>query len=171
MGFKESTIEKRYVYHGKIINVRADRAAVKRGESVREMVEHGGGSAMLCEKEDRILLVKQYRYVYGEEIWELPAGKVEKGEDPSATAIRELEEECGIRAERAELMFSVYPSPGYTNEIIRIYRMTGLSDGNSHFDDDEDITAQWFEKDSLRKMIACGEINDAKTLIALLAVL
>lgn len=171
MGFKESTIEKRYVYKGKILNVRADRAAVKRGESVREMVEHGGGSAMLCEKDGKILLVKQYRYVYGEEIWELPAGKVEKGEDPSATAIRELEEECGIRAERAELMFRVYPSPGYTNEIIRIYRMTGLSDGNSHFDEDEDLVSEWFDKDTLRGMIACGEINDAKTLIALLAVL
>ncbi len=168
MSFEEKTIKENRVYTGKIINVRADEAETKGGVSVREVVEHPGGSAILCEKDGKILLEKQFRYALKKELWEIPAGKLEKGEDPKIAAIRELEEECGIVAENAELVFTVYPTPGYDNETIRIYRVTGLSEGKKHFDADEDITSFWIEKEKLREMIAAGEITDAKTLIALL---
>ena len=172
MSYKEKTLEKNYVYNGKILNLRADSVEVKGGlTSVREIVEHGGGSAVFCENEGKILLVKQFRYAYGEELYELPAGKLEKGEPPEVTALRELEEECGIKAERAELMFEIYPSPGYTNEIIRIYRAEGFSSGEKHLDADEDVTAEWFSKKRLKEMVENGEIKDAKTLVALLRTL
>lgn len=168
MSFKEKTVNKNYVYRGKIINVRADDALSVGGNCKREIVEHPGGSAVLCEKEGKILLEKQFRYAFGEEVWEIPAGKLEPGEDPKNAAIRELEEECGVKAENAELIFTVYPSPGYTNEIIRIYRAYGLTEGKKHFDPDEDINSLWIDKKEINKMIKSGEIKDAKTLIALL---
>ncbi len=168
MSFKETTIKENTVYRGKIINVRADEAMTIGGTAVREVVEHNGGSAILCEKDGKILLERQYRYAVGKELIEVPAGKLEKGEDPMKAALRELEEECGIKAEKAELLFTVYPTPAYDNEIIRIYRATGLSIGKKHFDVDEDITSFWADKDKIREMIKAGEIEDAKTLIALL---
>lgn len=172
MDFKEKTVEKRTVYSGKILNLRKDDVLLPDGKTgVREIVEHSGGSAVLCEKDGKILMVKQFRYAYGEEILEIPAGKVNKGEDPMETAFRELEEEGGIKAENMELMFTVYPSPGYTSEIIRIYRATGLKPASQRLDEDEFLTAEWIEKSRLKKMISCGEIKDGKTLIALLAVL
>ena len=123
MQFKEKTASINYVYKGKIINVRKDTAILPNGaETVREMVEHSGGSAIVCEKEGKILLVRQFRYPYGEELWEIPAGTLNVGEDPKQTAIRELEEEGGIKAERVVKIFEIYPTPAYTNEIIRIYR-------------------------------------------------
>ena len=168
MSFKEKTVNKNYVYRGKIINVRADDALSIGGNCKREIVEHPGGSAVLCEKEGKILLEKQFRYAFGEEVWEIPAGKLEPGEDPKMAAIRELEEECGIKAEKAELVFTAYPSPGYTDEVIRIYRAYGLTDGVKHFDPDEDINSFWVDKTEIKRMIKTGEIKDAKTLIALL---
>lgn len=168
MSFKETTIKENRVYNGRIINVRADEATTRGGKSVREVVEHPGGSAILCEKDGKILLERQFRYAVQKELWEIPAGKLEKGEDPMIAAIRELEEECGIKAESAELIFTFYPTPGYDNEIIRIYRVTGLSEGTKHFDADEDINSFWIEKDKIRTMMAAGEIEDAKTIIALL---
>lgn len=168
MSYKEKTIKENRVYSGKIINVRADEAQTRGGISLREVVEHPGGSAVLCEKDGKILLERQYRYAVQKELWEIPAGKLEKGENPASAALRELEEECGIKAERAELIFSFYPTPGYDNELIRIYRAVGLSEGKKHFDADEDINSFWIEKDKIREMIDSGEIEDAKTLIALL---
>lgn len=168
MTFKEKTVNKNYVYRGKIINVRADDALSVGGNCKREIVEHPGGSAVLCEKDGKILLERQFRYAFSDELWEIPAGKLEPGEDPQKAAIRELEEECGIKAEKAELIFTAYPSPGYTDEIIRIYRATGLSRGEKHFDSDEDINSFWVDKKEIKKMIDSGEIKDAKTLIALL---
>jgi len=172
MQFKEKTEQINYVYKGKIINVRKDNAILPNGSSaIREMVEHSGGSAVICEKDGKILLVKQFRYPYGEELWEIPAGKLNVGEDPAQTAIRELEEEGGIKAEKVVKLFDVYPTPAYTNEIIRIYRAEGLTETKMHLDEDEFLCAKWIEKDKIKKMISQGEIKDAKTLIALLSVL
>ena len=170
MPFRERTVKKNYVYRGRILNLRADEVSVKGGGiSVREIVEHGGGCAIYCEKDGKVLLVKQFRYAYGEEVWELPAGKAERGEAPEKTAARELEEECGIKAEKLSLMYTVYPSPGYTGEVIRIYRAEGFAAGHAHQDEDEDVAAEWIDKEKARLMIKNGEIKDGKTLIALLS--
>ena len=169
MDFREKTVNKTYLYNGKILNVRKDDIILPDGKpAVRELVEHSGGSAILCEKDGKILLVKQFRYPYGEEIYEIPAGKLNDGEDPAETAIRELEEEGGIRAERVEKLFDVYPTPAYTTEIIRIYRAVGIKETAARLDADEFLSAVWIEKDILKQMIARGEIKDGKTLIALL---
>ena len=172
MEFNEKTLKENCLYKGKILNLKKDDIELPDGKlAVREYVEHSGGSAILCEKDGKILLVKQFRYPYKEVIYEIPAGKLNAGEDPAETAIRELEEEGGIRAERVVKMFDVYPTPAYTNEIIRIYRAEGLCETQVKLDEDEFLSAVWVDKNEIKKMIERGEIKDAKTLIALLAVL
>ena len=172
MNFEEKTLEKNTVYSGRILNLRKDEVLLPDGKTgVREIIEHSGGSAVLCEKDGKILMIKQFRYAYREEVWEIPAGKVNAGEDPMETAFRELEEEGGVKADKMELMFTVYPSPGYTSEIIRIYKATGLNVSRQHLDEDEFLSARWIEKSRLKEMIDSGEIKDAKTLIALLKVI
>ena len=172
MRFEEKTLEKSVIYNGRILNLRKDSVLLPDGKTgIREIVEHSGGSAVLCEQDGKILMVKQFRYAYKEELWEIPAGKVNAGEDPLKTAYRELEEEGGVKAEKMELMFVMYPSPGYTSEVIRIYRATGLTAACQHLDEDEFLSAKWIDKPVLKEMIDSGEIKDAKTLVALLKVL
>ena len=169
MEFEEKTVSQNYLYKGKVLNLRRDEITLPNGNpAVREVVEHSGGSAVLCEKDGKILLVKQFRYPYKEELLEIPAGKLNEGEDPEQTAIRELEEEGGIKAEKVEKIFEIYPSPGYTGEIIRIYRAVEFTETKMHLDEDEFLNVQWIEKDTLKKMIEKGEIKDGKTVIALL---
>ena len=170
MEFKEKTINKTYVYKGKILSVRKDDITLPDGTpAIREMVEHSGGSAVYCEKDGKILLVKQFRYPYKEELYEIPAGKLNEGEDPMQTAIRELEEEGGIRAKRVEKMFDIYPTPAYTNEIIRIYKATEFVETKSCLDEDEFLSAEWIDKWQVKKMIENGQIKDAKTIVAVLS--
>ena len=172
MNFNEKTVNEQYLYKGKILNLRKDDIILPDGKNaVREVVEHSGGSCVLCEKDGKILLVKQFRYPYKKELLELPAGKLNPNETPEQTAIRELEEEGGIKAGRVEKMFDVYPSPGYTDEIIRIYRAFDLEETQVKLDEDEFLSGEWIEKEQLKKMINNGEIKDGKTLIALLSVL
>ena len=172
MDFNEKTVKNEYVYKGKILNLRKDQIRLPDGKpAIREVVEHSGGSAVLCERDGKILLVKQFRYPYQQVMYEIPAGKLNEGEDPKETAIRELEEEGGIRAKRVTKIFEVYPSPAYTNEIIRIYRAEELTETQTHLDEDEFLSAEWVDKEQIRSMIERGEIKDAKTLIALLWVL
>lgn len=172
MDFEEKTLKECTLYSGRILDLKKDEVLLPDGKKgFREIVRHGGGSAILCEKDGKILMVRQFRYAYKEELWEIPAGKVNAGEDPLATAFRELEEEGGVSAREMELMFSVYPSPGYTSEIIRIYRAKGVKESRAHLDEDEFLRAEWIEKPRLKEMIKSGEIKDAKTLVALLSVL
>ena len=172
MEFKEKTLEKECIYNGKILSLRKDIALLPNGNTaIREVVVHSGGSAILCEKDGKILLVKQFRYPFGEEIYELPAGKLNDGETPEQTAIRELEEECGIKAEKIEKMFDIYPTPAYNTEITSIFRVLEFNETAVHLDEDEFLSSVWIEKEKLKEMIDKGEIKDAKTLIALLRIL
>ena len=172
MQFKEKTVKEEYIYKGKILNLRKDQITLPDGNAaIREVVEHSGGSCILCEKDGKILLVKQFRYPYKKELLELPAGKLNAGESPEQTAIRELEEEGGVIAGRVVKMFDVYPSPGYTDEIIRIYKAEDITLGKKHLDEDECLSRVLIEKEKLKVMIDNGEIKDGKTLIALLKVL
>ena len=172
MKFNEKTLSTNYIYKGKIINLKKDEVELIDGKKAdREVIEHSGGACVVCEKDGKVLLVNQFRYPYGSELLELPAGKINPNEAPEITAIRELEEEGGIKAEKVELLFKVYPSPGYTNEIIYVYKATGLTKSTQSLDDGEFLDAVWVEKEQLRKMIKSGEIKDGKTLIGLLAIL
>ncbi len=169
MEFEEKTVKKNTLYTGKILNLRKDDVLLPNGKSaVREVIEHHGGSSILAEKDGKILLVRQFRYPYGEVIYEIPAGKLNLGEDARAAAFRELEEECGYKAEKMEELFSVYPSPAYTEEVIRIFKAEGLKKTEMHLDEDEFLAPVWVEKGELKEMIKSGEIKDGKTLIALL---
>lgn len=167
MKLKEKTVRKNYVYQGKIINVRCDDAELPDGRACRrEIVEHSGGAAVLCVKDGKIALVKQYRYAYGEEIYEIPAGKLNAGEDPERAAGRELTEETGLIASRLVLLFTLYPSPGYTNEKIFVYRAEGVKEGVQKLDEGEFLDAEFLPVDEVKGMIARGEIRDAKTIAA-----
>ena len=127
MDYIEKTVKKNYVYEGKILKLRNDDAQLPDGRPCkREIIEHSGGACVLYVEEDKVLLVKQYRYAYEESIYEIPAGKLELGEDSILAAARELEEEAGIKAGALKLLHVVYPTPGYTNEKIYVCSRGGL---------------------------------------------
>lgn len=171
MKLNEKTVEKRYVYRGRILQVRCDAAELPDGRPcVREMVEHPGGAAVIAECDGRIALVRQFRYPYGEEILEVPAGKLEKGEDPARTVERELSEETGLAAEKFVFVGEVYPTPGYTNERLYLYRAEGVRRGREHPDDGEFLSVEWYTPTEALEMVCDGTIKDAKTVILLLRI-
>ena len=166
MSFSETCVKSNVVYNGKIVKLHCDEASLPNGKlCTREYVEHGGGSCVLFVKDNKILLVRQFHYPYGEELWELPAGKLNAGEDPENTARRELEEETGYIPEELSLMQIMYPSPGYTNEKIYIYRAVRARAGAVHLDEDEFLNSYFVPVEEVREMIARGEIRDAKTIV------
>ncbi len=172
MDYVEKTVEKKYIYEGKILSLRCDDALLPDGKPCkREIVEHSGGACVLYVKEGRILLVRQYRYAYGESVYEIPAGKLEKGEEPLLAAARELEEEAGVRAESLELLFTVYPTPGYTNEKIYIYEASGGVQTATRLDEGEFLDVVYMPLEEAERRLRSGEIRDAKTIIALQAYL
>ena len=170
MDYIEKTVVKNYVFNGKILTVRCDDALLPDGRPCkREIIEHSGGACVLYLENDSVLLVRQYRYAYGESVYEIPAGKLEKGEDPMLAAARELEEEAGIKSEKLELLFIDYPTPGYTNEKIYIYRAYDGVKTQTNLDDGEFLDAEFIPLAKIKEMLKNGEIKDGKTIIALQA--
>ena len=168
MQLEEKTVRKNYLYRGKIINVRCDDAQLPDGRPCRrEVVEHPGGAAVLCVKEGCVALVKQFRYAYGEAIYEIPAGKLNEGEDPALAAERELGEETGLAADELVLRFVLYPTPGYTNEKIYIYEAVGIREGKQHFDEGEFLNVEYVPVKTALGWIEKGTLRDAKTIVAL----
>lgn len=165
----EKTKSAEYIYKGKILNLRKDEVVLPDGkEAKREVVEHSGGAGIVCVKDEKILLVKQFRYPYKEIIYEIPAGKLNKGESPEQTAKRELLEEGGIVSEKMTEIFRIYPSPGYTDEIIYIYYAEGLTQKENRLDEDEFLDSEWIGRKTAERMVLSGEIKDAKTVIAVM---
>lgn len=161
----EKTIEKNYVYEGKIINVRRDKAALPTGKPcTREVVEHNGGVCVAALTDsNELLFVRQFRYPYMEVILELPAGKLEKGEDPFEAGKRELEEETGNIAEKYADLGKFYPTPGYCGEIIHLYAAWNLTETHMHLDDDEYLEVERIPLSKAVDMVLSGEIVDGKT--------
>lgn len=169
MKYEEKTVNKNYVYRGKILSLRCDDAILPDGKPCkREVVEHSGGVAVLAETEAGIALVRQYRYAYKEEIYEIPAGKLNADEEPMEAAMRELSEETGLQAEKLNLLSVFYPTPGYTNEKIYIYEAEGLSKGKEHLDEGEFLDSLYLPKKEVLNMILDGRIKDGKTIAAVL---
>ena len=166
----EETIDTERIYDGKILHVRKDTVTVKGGRTAtRELIEHPGAAAIVPLTDDgEVIMIKQFRKPIESTIWEVPAGKIDPGEDPLETAKRELEEETGLRAENYEYLTAMYPTVGYSTEVIHIYLATGLSQGPSHPDEDEDIIMEHMDLDLLKQKVMEGELNDAKTIIAIL---
>lgn len=164
MSLKEKKLSGKQVFCGRIFNVEVDEVELMSGKkSVRECVRHRGGAAVLLVEEGKVLLVKQYRYLYGKELYEIPAGKLEKGEDPELAAKRELEEETGYIAEKLVPMLALQPSPGYTDEVIHIYYAEKFRKDKQKLDEGEFLNVYKIDLDEVLKMIASGEIGDAKT--------
>ena len=170
MDYIEKTVKANYIFRGKILNLRCDDAELPDGNPcTREFIEHGGGACVLYVKDGKVLLVRQYRYPYAESIYEIPAGKLDKGEEPIKTAVRELEEEGGLIAEELKLLYVMYPSPGYTNEKIYIYQALSARETAAKLDEGEFLDAEYIPLDQVKQMLLNGEIKDAKTIIALQA--
>ena len=168
MGNEEITISSEVVFDGIVIHVRKDKVLCPNGkESFREIVDHHGGVGVLAFHQGKIALVKQFRYAYKEELYEMPAGKLEKGEDPAEGGRRELEEEVGYVADKYEYLGKMYPSCGYTNEIIFLYKAENLRKTHTHLDEDEFVEVYWFTLEEIKKMVKSGQIVDAKTICAL----
>lgn len=165
----EKEISTKKIYDGKVVKLRLDDVITDKGiPAKREVVSHNGGSSVLAVKDGKILLEKQFRYPYNEVLWEIPAGKRDGDEEFIETAKRELEEETGYIPLNLKEVFKVYPTPGYSDEIIGIFYADEFKKGNIHFDETEDISSFFLEPDEVYSMIEKGEIKDGKTLIALL---
>ena len=172
MGFMEKCVQANSVFQGKILHVRNDDVLDGAGNAcTREHIVHPGGACALYVKDGRVALVKQYRYVYGEDVVELPAGKLEKGEDPKLAALRELEEETGIsaRPDDAELLYVMYPTPGYTNEKIYIYYVKQGVQAACHPDEGEFVETIFMPLEEARNRLQSGAFHDAKTIVGLQA--
>lgn len=171
MTFREETISSEMIYEGAILNLRKDKVTVKTGTSFREIVEHNGGAALAALTDDgKLLMVRQFRKAIERDVLEVPAGKIEKGEDPFETARRELREETGYTAANIRQIGKIYPSVGYTQEKIFIYLCTGLTPGEPDFDENEALDIIEYDFEEVYKMALAGEIEDAKTLTAILLV-
>ncbi len=170
MIFEEKQISSELIYEGKILNVRRDKVTAKKGKATREIVEHNGAVAMVAiTAEKKVLMVKQYRYACHDTVLEIPAGKIDKGEtDPLNAAIRELKEETGYTAEHIHYLGKINPSVGYSEEVIYLYAMTGLTAGEQDLDEDEALDVLEYPFDEAYHMAARGEIIDAKTVAALM---
>lgn len=171
MTFEEKTLKSEKIYEGAIINLRRDKVTVQGGTSYREIIEHNGGAVIAALTEDKkLVMVRQYRKPADKVMLEVPAGKIDPGEKPLDAAVRELKEETGYTAAKVEFLTQFYPSVGYSEEVLYLYLCTGLTPGETNFDENEAIDIEEVELDRLFKMVMSGEIDDAKTLIAILMV-
>lgn len=173
MNLEEKQISYDYIYKGKIINLRKDTALLPDGNTaLREVVEHPGGVcvAAITEKNE-ILMVRQFRYPYMENVLEIPAGKRDKGnESPLECGKRELKEETGAVAEKFIDLGQLYPTPGYCGEIIWLYAATGITFGQAQPDSDEFLSVEKIPFEKAVDMVLEGEIKDAKTQTAILKI-
>jgi len=166
----ERTIRTEPIFRGRMISLQVDTVELPDGKtSTREIVRHPGAAAVLAIHDDRLIVVEQYRKPLGKMQVEIPAGKLEPGEDPMETARRELEEETGWRAERLEPLYSFYTSPGFADEKLFLYAAHGLSPGSRAPDEDEYLNVDMITYEQAEQYIREGRIGDAKTIIAVQA--
>lgn len=167
---KEKQTSRKEIYHGRVIDVVCDDIILQDGKaSKREVVLHSGGVVVLAiDKNNMIYMVKQYRYAIGKEIYELPAGRLEIGEDPFECAKRELEEECGLVANNWESFGFIYSSPGILSEKLYLYKATELQQTQQNLDEGEFLSVCKFDYDKILNMIKNNQIQDAKTICAFL---
>jgi ADP-ribose pyrophosphatase len=160
-----------------VINVDLDTVRTPDGSTVDlEMVRHPGASAVVALVDDidapdpAVLLLRQFRHAAAGEIWEIPAGVLEPGEEPEACARRELTEETGATAERFDHLTTVFTTPGFTDERIHLFLATGITPGEPHHAEDEFIEVRAVPLTEVLEMIRDGEVMDAKSIVALLFV-
>ena len=170
MELTEKTIDSREIFKGRIIRVRLDTVRLPNGkEGIREVVEHPGGVAILAiDSEERVLLVRQYRYPFERVMTEVPAGKREPGEPPFITAQRELQEEVGATADTWTELGTLIPSPVCYGETLYLYMAQDLHFGATHPDEDEFLEPLRVPLDEAVRQCMDGTLTDAKTVAAVL---
>ncbi len=170
MIFEEKTITSEKLFEGRIIDLRIETVEMPDGKTAyRELVDHPGGVGILALTDDgKIPMVRQYRKPMETVTLEIPAGKLDKEEEPLLCGIRELKEETGYEAKEVISLGYMYPSPGFANEITYVYFAKGLSKGKDNPDEDEFLDVEEFSVAEIEQMILKNEVNDAKTLVAFL---
>lgn len=170
MKLAEKTLKQTWAYRGKIVDLRVDDALLPNGSVVRrEVVEHPGGVCVApLTGKNELIFVRQFRYPYKEIVLELPAGKLERGEAPLPAGKRELKEETGAEAKTYVPLGKLYPSPGYTDEIIYLYLAEGLTFGNQKLDEDEFLETEKIPLEKAFELVMDGRIADSKTQVAVL---
>ncbi len=165
--FLEKPLSREAVYSGKIVNVYRDEVLLPDGKkAVREVCQHPGAVAVLAVDEGDLLFVRQYRHAVAAELIEVPAGKLEPGENAEAAACRELREETGFRCGELIHMGVICPSPGILSEVIHLYFARGLTFVGERPDEDEFLSTVRIPRETFWEMMLHGEIVDAKTICA-----
>jgi ADP-ribose pyrophosphatase len=168
--FEEKTISTTPIFDGRVIKIQVDEVKLPNGNtSKREIVKHPGAVAIVAVTEnDKLILVEQYRKAMEKSIIEVPAGKLEPGEEPIKTAHRELEEETGYIADNMELIASFYTAPGFCDEIVYLYEATGLSkkEDKAALDEDEFVELMEVSLEEAVELMKEQRIHDAKTMFA-----
>ncbi len=170
MELYEKTVSSDTKFSGVIVDLRVDQIVLPNGKAAtREVVSHPGGVAVVPYHDDgTVTVVRQFRYPFGRVVTELPAGKLERGEDHRPAGLRELEEETGITADSFTYMGALLASPGFSDEVLHMYLATGLHQGPCHPDPDEFLEIERVPFARLMEQVMSGELQDAKTVAALL---
>ena len=165
------TLNSQEVFTGKVFSVNRDTERMPNGRTVTvEVVRHSQSVVIMPVPEPgKVILIRQYRHAVNAHLWELPAGSVDEGESPEAAAKRECHEEIGLVPATIVRLSAMYPTPGYCDEEMVFFRVSGLekTDEPAHLDEDEDIQAKTFALRDAREMVRRGEIVDMKTLVGL----
>lgn len=163
------------VYTGKIITLDRDTVRFPDGSiGEMDMIRHPGASAIvpflsdISAADPQLLLIKQYRYAADQYLYEVPAGRLDPGEDPRDCAARELREETGCSAREIEFLFTMFTTPGFTDERIHVFMASGLEHGDTAHESDEFLTLETVTLSRALQLIKEGEIKDAKTALAIL---
>lgn len=157
------------IYKGKIFDLIQKKVVINNKIYQRDIIRHPGGVGVLVTKENKILFVKQFRHAINKETLEIPAGKLEYGEDPKTCGIRELNEEAYLECEDLQLITSIVSTPGFCDELIWIYEAKNIKATTHHLaqDEDENIDLVWLDIKDAYQMILDQKIDDAKTIIAI----
>jgi ADP-ribose pyrophosphatase len=169
MNYEEKTVSEKHIYTGNIINVEKVTVTLPDGRlATRDIVRHPGASAVIpLNKSDELYMVRQYRKPLEAVSLEIPAGKLDPGEDPAVCAERELKEETGLSASQIIHIASIHSTPGFSDEILHLYAAVGLQEGDACADEDEFISTEKYKVDELIRMVLDGKITDAKSIIGI----
>ncbi|BCJ85834.1 NUDIX domain-containing protein [Effusibacillus dendaii] len=166
---QEPTLKSETIYAGKVVKLQVDTVQLPNGhQAIREIVRHPGAVAILAITDNgKVLLVRQFRKSCGRSLVEIPAGKLEKGEQPFDSAKRELMEETGYTASEWKHLHSMFTSPGFADEVIHLFLARGLRKGKQSLDQDEFLDLMEVDLAEAERLLAANEVADAKTITAL----